>query len=112
MRSSLHGLCARTAPRRWGKTATVGRLRAAVLARSRVPLRRARGPASRTTRCVPALRVRKSIVRKGNKANPACLLDKLPVQGVNFLLGSTPFFVGASWWGRGSLNFLEGLRVR
>ena len=84
----------------------------AARARSRVPLRRAKLPASRTTRCVPALRVLKSIVRKGNKANPACLLDKLPVQGVDFLLGSTPFFVGASWWGRGSLNFLEGLRVR
>ncbi len=59
----------RTAPRRWVRTATVGRPRAAVLARSRVPLRRAKLSASRTIRCVPALRVRKSIVRKGNKAD-------------------------------------------
>ena len=36
----------------------------AVLARSRAPFRRAKLPASRTTRCVPALRARKSIVRK------------------------------------------------
>ena len=69
MRSSPHGPCVRTAPRRWVRTATVGRPHVAVLARSRAPLRRAKLPASRTTRCAPALRARKSIVRKGNKAD-------------------------------------------
>lgn len=88
MRSSPHGPCARTAPRRWGRTATVGRLRAAVLARSRDSLLKAKLPASRTTRCVPALRARKNIVRKRNKANFA------------FSSKNCLFRASTSYWGR------------
>ena len=94
MRSSLHGLCARTAPRRWARTATVGRLRAAVLARSRAPFRRAKLPASRTTRCVPALRARKSIVRKGNKADFAFSPKNCLFRAPTSHRGRRPFSLG------------------
>ena len=94
MRSSLHGPCARTAPRRWVRTATVGPLRAAVLARSRAPLRRAKLPASRTTRCVPALRARKSIVRKGNKADFAFLPKNCLFRASTSHRGRRPFSLG------------------
>lgn len=94
MRSSLHGPCVRTVPRRWGRTATVGRPHVAVLARSRVPLRRAKLPASRTTRCAPALRARKSIVRKGNKADFAFLPKNCLLRASTPHRGRRPFSLG------------------